>query len=107
MNVVDYHVIEKKRRASNKSEQYVVLPVTKEVLQEKSTRETPKAFLFDDVWIPKSLLTYTEKMNLLSLPFWWIKNTKENSNGLSGNKSRVLSPLTPTQLRNLMTDTTE
>ena len=107
MNVVDYHVIEKKRRTSNKSEQYVVLPVTKEVLQEKSTRETPKAFLFDDVWIPKSLLTYTEKMNLLSLPFWWIKNTKENSNCLSGNKSRVLSPLTPTQLRNLMTDTTE
>ena len=106
MNVVDYHVIEKKRRASKKVEQYVVLPVTKEILQEKSTRATPKAFLFDDVWIPKSLLTYTENTNLLSLPFWWIKNTKENSNGLSGNNSRVLSPLTPTQLRNL-TDTTE
>ena len=52
------HVIPKKRKASNKVENYVILPVSRDQMRDMSEKETQKAFLLDNVWYPKSLLTY-------------------------------------------------
>lgn len=98
------HVIPKKRKASNKVENYVILPVSRDDMKSKSEKETQKAFLIDNVWYPKSLLTYEEGM--LSMPLWWVTTTRKNITSEGGDVSNVLSPLTLTQLRNL-TDTTE
>ena len=70
------HVIPKKRKASNKVEQYVVLPMSKDDMKTKSEKETQKAFLLDNVWYPKSLLTYEEDM--LAMPLWWVTTTRKN-----------------------------
>ena len=91
------HIIEKKRRNSNKVEEYVVLPVNKEIVSTKSLKETPKAVLFDDVWYPKSLLTYTPE-GMLSMPLWWVNKTKKDISSVGGNVSKALSPLTLAQL---------
>ena len=97
------HVIPKKRKASNKVEQYVVLPMSKDDMKTKSERETQKAFLLDNVWYPKSLLTYEEDM--LAMPLWWVTTTRKNITSEGGDVSEVLSPLTLTQLRNIVTNT--
>ena len=97
------HVIPKKRKASNKVENYVILPVSRDQLREKSEKETQKAFLLDDVWIPKSLLTYEDGM--LAMPLWWVTTTRKNITQIGGDVSNVLSPLTLTQLRNIVTNT--
>jgi len=97
------HVIPKKRKASNKVENYVILPISRDQLREKSEKETQKAFLLDDVWIPKSLLTYEDGM--LAMPLWWVTTTRKNITQIGGDVSNVLSPLTLTQLRNIVTNT--
>ena len=97
------HVIPKKRKASNKVEQYVVLPMSKDDMKTKSERETQKAFLLDNVWYPKSLLTYED--NMLAMPLWWVTTTRKNITSEGGDVSEVLSPLTLTQLRNIVTNT--
>ena len=97
------HVIPKKRKASNKVEQYVVLPMSKDDMKTKSEKETQKAFLLDNVWYPKSLLTYEEDM--LAMPLWWVTTTKKNIAQTGEDVSNVLSPLTLTQLRNIVTST--
>ena len=97
------HVIPKKRKASNKVEQYVVLPMSKDDMKTKSERETQKAFLLDNVWYPKSLLTYED--NMLAMPLWWVTTTRKNITSEGGDVSQVLSPLTLTQLRNIVTNT--
>ena len=97
------HVIPKKRKASNKVEQYVVLPMSKDDMKTKSERETQKAFLLDNVWYPKSLLTYED--NMLAMPLWWVTTTRKNITSGGGDVSEVLSPLTLTQLRNIVTNT--
>ena len=97
------HVIPKKRKASNKVEQYVVLPMSKDDMKTKSEKETQKAFLLDNVWYPKSLLTYEEEM--LAMPLWWVTTTRKNITSEGGDVSEVLSPLTLTQLRNIVTNT--
>ena len=93
----DLHIIEKKRRNSNKVEEYVVLPVNKEIVSTKSLKETPKAVLFDDVWYPKSLLTYTPE-GMLSMPLWWVNKTRKDITSVGGDVSKALSPLTLAQL---------
>lgn len=97
------HVIPKKRKASNKVENYVVLPISRDQLRDKSEKETQRAFLLDNVWIPKSLLTYEE--NMLAMPLWWVTTTRKNITQIGGDVSNVLSPLTLTQLRNIVTNT--
>jgi|TARA_B100000073_G_C23655643_1_gene542371 hypothetical protein len=97
------HVIPKKRKASNKVEHYVVLPMSKDDMKTKSERETQKAFLLDNVWYPKSLLTYED--NMLAMPLWWVTTTRKNITSEGGDVSEVLSPLTLTQLRNIVTNT--
>ncbi len=107
MNIMNLHIIEKKRKTNNKTEQYVVMPVSRKVLHEKSKIETSKAILFDNIWIPKSLLSYTTSENLMSMPLWWVQKTIENTNSSSKNVSKVLSPLTLSQLRNILNDDDE
>lgn len=97
------HVIPKKRKASNKVENYVILPISRDQLRDKSEKETQRAFLLDNVWIPKSLLTYEE--NMLAMPLWWVTTTRKNITQIGGDVSNVLSPLTLTQLRNIVTNT--
>ena len=97
------HVIPKKRKASNKVEQYVVLPISRDQLRERSEKETQKAFLLDNVWYPKSLLTYEDDM--LAMPLWWVTTTRKNISRIGEDVSNVLSPLTLTQLRNIVTNT--
>ena len=69
------HVIPKKRKASNKVEQYVILPISRDQLKDRSEKETQKAFLLDNVWYPKSLLSYEDGM--LAMPLWWVTTTKK------------------------------
>ena len=97
------HVIPKKRKASNKVEHYVVLPISGDQLRERSEKETQKAFLLDNVWYPKSLLTYED--NMLAMPLWWVTTTRKNISRIGEDVSNVLSPLTLTQLRNIVTNT--
>ena len=97
------HVIPKKRKASNKVENYVILPVSRDQMRDMSEKETQKAFLLDNVWYPKSLLTYEEDM--LAMPLWWVTATRKNIAQIGGDVSNVLSPLTLTQLRNIVTNT--
>jgi len=97
------HVIPKKRKASNKVENYVILPVSRDQMRDMSEKETQKAFLLDNVWYPKSLLTYEEDM--LAMPLWWVTATRKNIAQIGGDVSNVLSPLTLTQLRNIVTST--
>ena len=97
------HVIPKKRKASNKVEQYVVLPISRDQLRDRSEKETQKAFLLDNVWYPKSLLTYEDDM--LAMPLWWVTTTRKNISRIGEDVSNVLSPLTLTQLRNIVTNT--
>ena len=97
------HVIPKKRKASNKVEQYVVLPISRDQLKDRSEKETQKAFLLDNVWYPKSLLTYEDGM--LAMPLWWVTTTRKNISRIGEDVSNVLSPLTLTQLRNIVTNT--
>ena len=97
------HVIPKKRKASNKVENYVILPVSRDQMRDMSEKETQKAFLLDNVWYPKSLLTYEE--NMLAMPLWWVTATRKNIAQIGGDVSNVLSPLTLTQLRNIVTST--
>ena len=97
------HVIPKKRKASNKVENYVILPVSRDQMRDMSEKETQKAFLLDNVWYPKSLLTYEEDM--LAMPLWWVTATRKNITQIGGDVSNVLSPLTLTQLRNIVTNT--
>jgi len=97
------HVIPKKRKASNKVEQYVVLPISRDQLRDRSEKETQKAFLLDNVWYPKSLLTYEDDM--LAMPLWWVTTTRKNISQIGEDVSNVLSPLTLTQLRNIVTNT--
>ena len=97
------HVIPKKRKASNKVENYVILPVSRDQMRDMSEKETQKAFLLDNVWYPKSLLTYEEDM--LAMPLWWVTATRKNIAQIGGDVSNVLSPLTLTQLRNIVTGT--
>jgi len=97
------HVIPKKRKASNKVEQYVILPISREQMKDRSEKETQKAFLLDNVWYPKSLLSYEEDM--LAMPLWWVTTTKKNIAQTGEDVSNVLSPLTLTQLRNIVTNT--
>ena len=103
MSTTSVYVIPKKRKASNKVEQYVVLPISRDQMIEKSEKETQKAFLLDNVWYPKSLLTYEE--NMLAMPLWWVTATRKNISHIGGDVSNVLSPLTLTQLRNIVTNT--
>tara|TARA_B000000557_G_scaffold157515_1_gene127676 strand:+ start:6414 stop:6725 length:312 start_codon:yes stop_codon:yes gene_type:complete len=103
MSETNIHIIPKKRKASNKVEQYVVLPVSRDDMRSKSDKETQKAFLLDNVWYPKSLLTYEEDM--LAMPLWWVTTTKKNIERTGEDVSNVLSPLTLTQLRNIVTST--
>lgn len=91
------HIIQKKRRNSNKVEDYVVLPVSKELVSKKSKRETPKAVLFDEVWYPKSLLAYTPQ-GMLSMPLWWVQKTAKEISSVGGDVSKALSPLTLAQM---------
>ena len=72
-------------------------------MRSKSDKETQKAFLLDNVWYPKSLLTYEEDM--LAMPLWWVTTTKKNIERTGEDVSNVLSPLTLTQLRNIVTST--
>ncbi len=97
------HVIPKKRKVSNKVEQYVILPISRDELKERSEKETQKAFLLDNVWYPKSLLSYEDGM--LAMPLWWVTTTKKNIAQTGEDVSNVLSPLTLTQLRNIVTNT--
>ena len=97
------HVIPKKRKASNKVEQYVVLPISRDQLRDRPEKETQKAFLLDNVWYPKSLLTYEDDM--LAMPLWWVTTTRKNISRIGEDVSNVLSPLTLTQLRNIVTNT--
>ena len=97
------HVIPKKRKASNKVEQYVILPISRDQLKDRSEKETQKAFLLDNVWYPKSLLSYEDGM--LAMPLWWVTTTKKNIAQTGEDVSNVLSPLTLTQLRNIVTNT--
>ena len=97
------HVIPKIRKASNKVENYVILPVSRDQMRDMSEKETQKAFLLDNVWYPKSLLTYEE--NMLAMPLWWVTATRKNIAQIGGDVSNVLSPLTLTQLRNIVTNT--
>ena len=97
------HVIPKKRKASNKVENYVILPVSRDQMRDMSEKETQKAFLLDNVWYPKSLLTYEDDM--LAMPLWWVTATRKNIAQIGGDVSNVLSPLTLTQLRNIVTNT--
>lgn len=97
------HVIPKKRKASNKVEHYVVLPISRDQMKDRSEKETQKAFLLDNVWYPKSLLTYEDDM--LAMPLWWVTATRKNITTVGGDVSNVLSPLTLTQLRNIVTNT--
>ena len=97
------HVIPKKRKASNKVEHYVVLPISRDQLRDRSEKETQKAFLLDNVWYPKSLLTYEDGM--LAMPLWWVTTTRKNISQIGEDVSNVLSPLTLTQLRNIVTNT--
>ena len=97
------HVIPKKRKASNKVEQYVILPISRDQLRDRSEKETQKAFLLDNVWYPKSLLTYED--NMLAMPLWWVTTTRKNISRIGEDVSNVLSPLTLTQLRNIVTNT--
>lgn len=105
MNNTNLHIIQKKRKSSSKTEDYVVMPVSRKILQDKSDIETNKAILFDNIWIPKSLLSYSD--NLLSMPLWWVQKTIENTPSTSKSVSKVLSPLTPEQLRNVLNETGE
>ena len=91
------HIIQKKRRNSNKVEDYVVLTVSKELVSKKSKRETPKAVLFDEVWYPKSLLAYTPQ-GMLSMPLWWVQKTAKEISSVGGDVSKALSPLTLAQM---------
>ena len=97
------HVIPKKRKASNKVENYVILPVSRDQMRDMSEKETQKAFLLNNVWYPKSILTYEE--NMLAMPLWWVTATRKNIAQIGGDVSNVLSPLTLTQLRNIVTST--
>lgn len=105
-NTNTFHIIQKKRRNSSKAEQYVILPVSKDVISNKSNKETPKALLFDNVWYPKSLLTYTPE-GMLSMPLWWVQKTRKDIIDFGGDVSKVLSPLTLNQLRNSTEETEE
>ena len=97
------HVIPKKRKASNKVENYVILPISRDQMRDRSEKETQKAFLLDNVWYPKSLLTYEDGM--LAMPLWWVTTTRKNIAQSGEDVSNVLSPLTLTQLRNIVTST--
>ena len=97
------HVIPKKRKASNKVENYVILPISRDQMRDRSEKETQKAFLLDNVWYPKSLLTYEDDM--LAMPLWWVTTTRKNITSEGGDVSNVLSPLTLTQLRNIVNNT--
>lgn len=97
------YIIQKKRKSSNKPEQYVVLPMSRKQLENKSEKETQRAFLLDNVWFPKSLVNYEQDM--LSMPLWWVTATRKNITEIGEDVSKVLSPLTLTQLRNIVTNT--
>ena len=84
------HVIPKKRKASNKVENYVILPVSRDQMRDMSEKETQKAFLLDNVWYPKSLLTYED--NMLAMPLWWVTTTRKNIAQIGGDVSNVQEP---------------